>query len=804
VFRGESFYSLCSVSRLPPFFFLLLLLPEKPLIPAVPLRNRASRVFTSILCLLLISSLHAAEINNLKKYQAVSPGPAPVSPRFFDPDPNKLNLPTNLPPATNWSRNVTINSNSPPVSPPQFNPDPGASLKRPIDQPSPLFRTDPILPPAFTPPPVAPELSLPRPDVRKGEIVPPEPPKPGTFNLEPLPKDQDLPRENAVRNLKIPQEFHAGGYSAKIYPTNTEPRTDRWRIGFVPWKRYTSGVTEQPYESPEPMLWHPYKQSLLKGDVPIIGQDIFLNLTASSQTELEFRRLPTASGVSAAAPGAYEFYGESEQIALQNNVGFGIELFKGETSFKPTEWAIKLEPVFNINYLSVRETGVVSPDPRGSISGNNNTPPPNNGFVLNPSDIDALLNGQVGPAGSFRAQQHTERLKTFLALQQAFGELHLHDLTDNYDFIALRAGLQPFNSDFRGFLFNDVNLGVRAFGNWDNNRFQYNLAGFDMREKDSNSELNTLDPRDQQVLIANFYWQDFLWKGYTPQWSVHGNFDHGGTHYDRNGNIVRPAPIGTVREHDLNVGYLGWAGDGHIGRWNVSHAFYQAFGHDSFNGLAGQPVDINAQMAALEVSYDHDWLRYKGSFFYSSGDANTENHTATGFDTIFDNPNFTGGPFSYWTRQGFNLGGTLVNLKQRGSLVPDLRTSKGEGQANFVNPGVFIFGLGVELDVTPKLRSFINANYIRLSETDPIKTALLTDKVNPEIGWDLSLGVQYRPLLTDNIIISAGFGTLLPGRGFKDIYQTNTDPVPNFDRTDRRGQVDSFLYSGLLAITLTY
>ena len=31
--------------------------------------------------------------------------------------------------------------------------------------------------------------------------------------------------------------------------------------------------------------------------------------------------------------------------------------------------------------------------------------------------------------------------------------------------------------------------------------------------------------------------------------------------------------------------------------------------------------------------------------------------TATGFDTILDNPNFTGGPFSYWTRQGFNLGG---------------------------------------------------------------------------------------------------------------------------------------------------
>ena len=107
-----------------------------------------------------------------------------------------------------------------------------------------------------------------------------------------------------------------------------------------------------------------------------------------------------------------------------------------------------------------------------------------------------------------------------------------------------------------------------------------------------------------------------------------------------------------------------------------------------------------------------------------------------------------------------------MNLKQRGSLVPNLRTSKTQGQANFVNPGVLIFGLGAEIEITPKVRSFLNANYIRFVETDPIKTALLTDKVANEVGWDLSLGLQYRPLLTDNIILSAGLGALIPGRGF--------------------------------------
>jgi hypothetical protein len=146
----------------------------------------------------------------------------------------------------------------------------------------------------------------------------------------------------------------------------------------------------------------------------------------------------------------------------------------------------------------------------------------------------------------------------------------------------------------------------------------------------------------------------------------------------------------------------------------------------------------------------------------------------------------------------------LVNLKQRGSLVPDLRTSKTQGQANFVNPGVFIYGLGIDAEITPKLRSFFNANYIRLAETDTVKTALLTDKADAEIGFDLSLGLQYRPLLSDNIIVSAGFGALIPGEGFKDIYKSNTDPVPTFDRADRRGQVDDFLYSGLIAVTFTY
>ena len=739
----------------------------------------------------------------LKPHQAVSTNTPPAAPDRFNPDPNPVQLPQ--PPADNfrWTRRILISTNPPPK--PQFNPDPGAIWKPATNTPAALFN-EPTAPPLYTPPAIPADLALPRGIIRRTEFLPPPNPPTRSYGSEPLTNGLALPRQAVRRELRIDQEFHVPDYSLgqAENPANTVPVPDRWRIGFAPWKRYTSGSIENPFESPEPLLWHPYRQSYLKGDLPVIGQDVFLDLTASANTVTEFKRVPTASGVSGAVPGEYEFYGQGEALSIQNNLALEMNLFQGETVFRPVDWAVKLEPVFNVNYLQTREAGIVSPDPRGVLGGQNNSPPPNNGFVQNPGDIGNLLNGQVGPADSFRGTQSTQRTKTYFALQQAYVEFHLTDWSDNFDFVSLRVGNQPFNADFRGFLFNDINTGVRLFGNYANNLYQYNLAFFDLREKDTDSELNTFNERDQEVFVANLYRQDFIWSGYTAEWSFLANFDNGGVHYDDNGNLVRPEPLGTVRPHDLQAYYLGWGGDGHIGRFNLSHQFYEALGHDDFNDLAGHAVDINAQMAALEISYDRDWARYKASFFYASGDGNTTGGTATGFDTIVDNPNFTGGPFSFWSRQGFNLGGTLVNLKNGSSLLPDLRTSKTEGQANFVNPGVFIYGVGAEFDLTPKLRTFLNANYILLAETDPIKTALLTAKVGNEMGWDLSLGFQYRPFLTDNIIISTGFGVLIPGSGYRDIYRTSTDPVPGFDRNNQAGDSNDFPYSGLIAITFTY
>jgi len=689
-----------------------------------------------------------------------------LAPTQFNPDAGLPPVPTNIvAPKANWQLKWATNSAKPTQPPSVFNPDPGGML-RPHSTNAPFFTNRFALPLALQGEPVAPALTLPRTNVRSQQLEFVEPPA-TNYGYDPLPDDLALPRERTRANQYLEHKWEKPddpiGRQGYEYPPFARPQTNRWRIGFVPWRRYTSGAIETPYETPEPLLWHPYQQSILKGDAPIIGQDIFLNLAAGTETTFEARRVPTPSAVSSARPGSAEFFGRSEQLFVQNNFSLTVDLFEGETVFKPVHWALRLQPVFNINYTDTRETTVISPNPaRG-----------------------------------------TDRTDDFVALQEGFAEYHLSDLSQNYDFIATRFGIQPFNSDFRGFIFNDLNFGARIFGNFDNNRWQYNLFVLDMLEKDTHSELNKFDRRDQRVLIANLYRQDLIWPGYTAQFSFHANLDEGRTHYDGNGNLARPAPLGTVAAHDVHAYYLGWTGDGHIRRLNLSHAFYQVFGRDDLNGLAGRPVNINAQMAALELSYDRDWIRFKASLFYASGDGDAQDGEGNGFDTILDNPNFTGGPFSWYVRQGFNLAGTAVSLKQRNSLVPNLRTSKTEGQANFVNPGLLLFGVGTEIEVTPKLRSFINVNYINFLETDPIKTALLTDKVDRELGLDLSIGFQYRPLLTDNIIISTGLGALIPGRGFRDIYRTNPNPVPGYNPPNG-GRVDDFLYNGVIALTLTY
>jgi hypothetical protein len=509
------------------------------------------------------------------------------------------------------------------------------------------------------------------------------------------------------------------------------PVEDRWRVGFPDWKRYEKGAgpeADAPYQYGN--WWDPFNQNVLKGDYPILGQHTFFVLTATSETLIEPRQVPVpATGFeSTARPGEFDLFGRPGQFLASQYFSLGMELFHGDAAFRPVDWRIKVTPVFNVNYVDFDELGVVNPS------------------VLH------------GPA----------RGRTYTAIEEYFAEAKLADLSSEYDFLSLRVGSQPFVSDFRGFIFSDTNLGARLFGNLNGNREQFNLALFDQLEKDTDSQLNTFRSREQQIAIANYYVQDFVFPGYTAQWSIHYNHDRPTFKFDTNGFLVRPDPVGVFTPHTLDVVYLGWTGDGHINSININHAAYWALGHDSLNPIANQPQDISAFMAALELSYDRDWARFRVSGFFASGDDNPNNRHATGFDSIMDNPNFAGGEFSYWQRQVIPLFG--VNLTQRESLVPDLRSSKIQGQSNFVNPGLMLVNTGVDFELTPKLRLINNVNFLWFDSVAVLRTFTFAEHIDSFIGVDMSTGVEYRPLLSNNVILTTGISCLATGQGFRDLY----------------------------------
>jgi len=540
-------------------------------------------------------------------------------------------------------------------------------------------------------------------------------------------------------------------YIAELAPEYLPPVADiynvvpnRWALNQPDYRRYPQ-KGEYPYTKPH---WYdPFNRNRFKGDEPIwpgiLGQQVFLNMTASSETFFDGRRVPSPSGVSAAQPGSSGFFGRGEQAFLDQTLRFSFDLFHGDASFKPVDWRIRITPELSLNDLGVRELGIVNPDVR----------------------------------------RGTNRFDDHVGLQEAFVEVKLHDLSNNYDFISARAGIQQFNADFRGFLFIDEQPGLRIFGNWNSGRIEYNAAYFQFLEKNTNSGLNTFERRHQQVVLGNVYLQDFFFPGYTAEFVVAWNKDDPSVHYDDNGFLVRPAPIGNVIHqgpgggplaHGIRVGYFGWLGSGHIRRINLTHAFYQAVGEDTFNPIAGRRVTVNAQMAAVELSYDRDWIRYRVSTFYTSGDANPRDGRARGFDTIDDLPNFAGGIFSFWNREDIRLLGSGVSLTTDGSLIPSLRSTKEEGQANFVNPGIFLVNAGADFDITPKLKGFANFNYLRFEHTEPLEFLLFESPIRHSIGEDFGIGVTYRPPLSENIVLTGGASALQPGKGLKDIYTSRT------------------------------
>ena len=504
------------------------------------------------------------------------------------------------------------------------------------------------------------------------------------------------------------------------------------------------------------LLTDPYNPNPLKGDLPVLqsfGPNYFFNLGLISDTLFEFRRLPTpVAGQISTAPGANDIFGQGRQSVFSQNLIVSLGLIKGDTTFRPPDFEFRFVPVFNVNRVRVQEAGALRIDPT----------------------------------------QGTKRNDHFAGVQELFGDVHLRNVSERYDFDSVRVGIQPFISDFRGFLFQDSPVGVRLFGNRSNNQFQYNLAYFRRIEKDTNSGLNDVGKplRKDDVYVANLYRQDWPFVGYTSQvTAIHNRNNEKNRFYDTNGFLVRPAVIGDLRPHAYQVTYLGYNGDGHYGPWNITTSTYLAFGRDEYSPVAHRSQRIKAGFHATELSRDFSWLRVRGNFLVASGDKNPYDDKATGFDAISENPQFAGADTSFFIRQGLPLiGGGGVALSGRNSILPSLRSSKDQGQSNFINPGLALIGMGVDFDVKPQLRVFANVSNLRFMNTSSL--AALRNQAIPSraAGVDVSAGFHWRPYFSQNLVINGSVAVLKPNAALKALY----------------GSGQGMLYSGLLNAVVTF
>ncbi|MFO6445850.1 hypothetical protein ACLBKU_01775 [Erythrobacter sp. NE805] len=582
------------------------------------------------------------------------------------------------------------------------------------------------------------------------EETPPPSPPPGEEQPQPGDWEKDIPpvdpqiiegRERPGYTAPLPDKIEQDNPGAvrapppQAFPAEQIPIPDRWRL------IQSLGLVKE-------NLLDPYHQNTLKGDrpidrkkvpwLPITGDDWFFVANVISDTVYEPRSFPIPVGVQTTEdPDRNDVFGSSFSQVFSQTFLAGFALLKGSTTYAPPTVEYRVTLAYNVNYVDVPERRVLFVEP----------------------------------------SKPSHRLDHFLGVQEAFVDYHFARFdTERFDFISARAGIQTFQSDFRGFLFNDQQLGVRVFGSRDNNRFQFNLGAFWRLEKDTNSGLNSVvqAPRDDYVFVVNAYRQDFLIPALTSEFTVvyNRNREADEIEVDDNGFPVRPALIGSLRGRDYDVVYLGYGVDGRIGRINLTGMAYWALGEDRNSFFTDRPADINAQFVALEASYDRDWARFRLSGAYASGDKNPDDDKETGFDAIFENPVFAGADTSYWIRQTipFAGGGRAIGVNGRNGLLNSLRSSKEQGQSNFNNPGLILVGAGADFDLTPELRVSANANHLWFADTASLEAIRNQPNIDREIGYDLSASAIWRPHANQNIVFRLSAATLLAGEGFREQF----------------------------------
>jgi len=163
-------------------------------------------------------------------------------------------------------------------------------------------------------------------------------------------------------------------------------------------------------------------------------------------------------------------------------------------------------------------------------------------------------------------------------------------------------------------------------------------------------------------------------------------------------------------------------------------------------------------MAALELSIDKDWARYRRRFSMplaipAIAPARPAPIVLLTVSTLSWTTRTLPGAIQLLDHEGIRLTATGVALVTPMSLLPDLRSSKEEGQRTSSTRDLRLQS-GRRLDVTPKLRTFVNSNYLRFDRTEPLQLLLFQQPIRHSIGTDFGAGFEYRPPLSENIVFA--------------------------------------------------
>lgn len=121
---------------------------------------------------------------------------------------------------------------------------------------------------------------------------------------KPPPVPQEPTTSSTYRNLPSEPPPADTGEAKPLSPIPTDDQVfeavpNRWNYDFPDYHRYPN--FEVPYVNGH--WFDPFNRNKLKGDEPVIGNQTFLDITVTSDTFADGRRLPTPSGLGSASPG---------------------------------------------------------------------------------------------------------------------------------------------------------------------------------------------------------------------------------------------------------------------------------------------------------------------------------------------------------------------------------------------------------------------------------------------------------------------------------------------------------------------